>query len=197
MGVRQASGEGAIPLAGSQGTGEHIDAAGGTDDAVERHGPEAVQATAGLVAEAACGVKISTAKDNKRLASLSMLEYPITYYSKHVSISYITSLQHRPQLPESRVEAAEFGERIAAGEAAAGADRQVRAGEREAERRATVAARRRAWRERRRSTCRGCAGSAAGSAPDSRATRQSNHKAAGANIRAARLFRRIFRELSG
>ena len=57
MGVRQASGEGAIPLAGSQGTGERIDAAGGTDDAVERHGPEAGQATAGLVAEATRGLK--------------------------------------------------------------------------------------------------------------------------------------------
>ena len=29
-----------------------------------------------------------------------MLEYSVTYSSKHVSISYITSLQHRPQLVE-------------------------------------------------------------------------------------------------
>ena len=57
MGVRQASGEGAIPLAGSQGRDKRIDAAGGTDDAVERNGPEADQATAGLVAESTRGLK--------------------------------------------------------------------------------------------------------------------------------------------
>ena len=74
MGVRQASGEGTIPLAGSQGTGERIDAAGGTDDAVERHGPEADQATTGLVAEATRGLKKHTAKD------WYYLEYSGTYY---------------------------------------------------------------------------------------------------------------------
>ena len=70
MGVRQAPGEGAIPLAGSQGRDKRIDAAGGTDDAVERHGPEADQATAGLVVEATRGLKTQ----NKRLVLLSTLK---------------------------------------------------------------------------------------------------------------------------